>query len=197
MKRGNNFQQVGFEFLSIVVAVILAMALTEWRQDVLNRKQAEVSFQNILQEIGENIDELQNDSSALAEDVEEMGRWLEVDRQHRDTMAMDISFDYSFLTTAAWEVAQMNQSLTFLENQKVQDLAQVYEAQEFYENTGTKVFDLMSGFATSGESNSMEYQNAVTALRFKMRLTYASVVTYLGVAKAVRKRYLTTSDSTD
>jgi hypothetical protein len=62
-------QRLLFEFLSIVVAVVLAMGLTEWRQDDLNKKQAMISFQNILKEMDQNFEDILADSADIAEDL--------------------------------------------------------------------------------------------------------------------------------
>ena len=51
-----NKKRLGIEFVLIAVAVLLATGLTEWRQARQNKKQAEISFQNIIEEIQDNFE---------------------------------------------------------------------------------------------------------------------------------------------
>jgi hypothetical protein len=99
-------QRLIFEFLSIVIAVVLAMGLTEWRQKILNERQAEVSFNNILGEIDKNFNELLIESANISEDLKSLNNWLKTDREFRDTLDFSINFNLSFLNSSAWEVAK-------------------------------------------------------------------------------------------
>lgn len=71
-----DFRRASFEFLSIVVAVVLAMALTEWRQDALNNRLAEKSLENIIAEIKDNREDLLLDSAKITKDLIFMRGWI-------------------------------------------------------------------------------------------------------------------------
>jgi hypothetical protein len=188
-------QRMTFEFLSIVLAVVLAMGLTEWRQNALNKRQAEVSFQNIIKEIEDNYEELLGDSAKMSQNLVEMTIWVSTDKEFRDTLDLSVNFDLSFLNASAWEVAKFNQSLTFLENEKVQRLAQVYLVQEFFERAGNKVFSQMSDLVRLTNENSLRYEEEMRAFRFEMRLAFSAALAYITTAREVLKTYPIPSDS--
>ena len=189
-----NKQRLTFEFLSIVVAVVLAMGLTEWRQNALNKKQAEVSFQNILKEIDKNFEDLVADSADIAEDLMEIGKWIATDRNYRDTLDFSVNFALSFLNSSAWEVAKLNQSLTFLDQKKVQDISEIYLAQQFLDKMGITVFSQMKNLVKVDEKNIAPYEEEMRAFNFDMKLMYGSVAAYLNVSRKVLKSYPIPSD---
>lgn len=175
-----NARKATFEFLSIVVAVVLAMALTEWRQEYLNRKLAEQSFRNIVEEIKENYEELKLDSARLARDGISMQEWVRKKHNGEDPELFVVEFSFSILSSAARDVAQINQSLTHLSNEKNMDLAELYALQDFYSNAGREVFDLMGDFqAYLTKTESPEFFETVQKLRFRMSLVLNTVRAYI------------------
>ena len=166
-----------FEFASIVVAVVLAMGLTEWRQDVLNRQQAERSYQSILEEVRINHDYLKPDSALMAGLVRRIDDWLASDDASRDTIS---SFEYelNLLNQSAWEVAKLNGSMTYIDNQRLQELSVVHEFQEFYVISGREVFDELTSLMKM-DKESKAYEGGMRAFRLKVGLTYNALLGYL------------------
>ena len=138
-----NIRRASFEFISIVVAVVLAMALTEWRQDYLNRKLAQQSLDNIVEEVQKNREELLNDSTNIAADLKFMSQWMEDFRNENILGDFKVNFSYSFLSKSALEVAKINNSLTYLDNQVNMQIAELYATQDFYSENGARLFDIM------------------------------------------------------
>ena len=170
-----------FEFLSIVVAVVLAMGLTEWRQDYLNRRLAEKSFQNIVVEITENLEQLRSDSVRIAQDREFMTNWVRKWVNEEETGPFEANFRLSILSTAAWEVAKINQSLTHLSNEKNMDMAELYALQSFYTEKASAVFDLMGTLqSVARDQTSEEFFRVVQKLRYNLNLIFNTVRAYIG-----------------
>lgn len=187
-------QRLFFEFFSIVIAVVLAMGLTEWRQNILNERQAEVSFNNILGEIDKNFNELLIDSANISEDLKSLNNWLETDREYRDTLDFSINFNLSFLNSSAWEVAKLNQSLTFLGNKRVQDISEIYLAQSFLDITGTKVFGQMKELVKIDNSKYMDrYEEEMRAFKFDLGLMHGAVTAYLSASRISLNNYPSSS----
>ena len=120
-----NTRRAVFEFLSIVVAVVLAMGLTEARQDYLNKKLAQKSFSNIGEEIRENQEDLRSDSALMAKDRDFMTEWVKAYVNKEKPPRFSVNFRLSILSTAAYEVAKVNQSLTHLCNVHVLFISKV------------------------------------------------------------------------
>ena len=132
---------------------------------------------------------LQGDSAAVGEDLEEINVWLNTDTDKRDTLDLSIGFNLNLLSSSAWDVAKLNQSLTYLENEKVQAISGVYETQEFYERTGREVFDAMINLVKLDDENTTEYKQELVAFRFKMRLVSSAIQTFNAVARNFLLKY--------
>lgn len=187
-------RKVIFEFLSIVIAVVLAMGLTEWRQDILNHRQAEESYKNIIEEIRSNYNNLEPDSVQTARTIKLIGQWLETQPAERDTLA-ELDYTLKLLSKSAWEVAKMNQSLTFLDNKRVLQASLVYEFHELYVASGRDVFEILREMQKT-DSNSEVFEGEMKALRMSLGLTYNAMVGYMQMARRVLKPATPSSAST-
>lgn len=188
MKRG--LRRLSFEFFSIVVAVVLAMALTEWRQSYLNKRQAESSFRNILLEVQENMNELKLDSVKVASDIQFMNRWLNAKKEGEKAEDFGVNFSYSFLSTAALEVARINQSLTHLHNEKIMDMAEIYASQQFYTENAAKVFDIMGELVgRAKETDDEKFIDGVRKFRFHLNLVFNTIKAYIQEADKLLAKY--------
>ena len=168
------------EFASIVVAVVLAMSLTEMRQNHLNKKLAQQSLANILEEVEDNRQELLDDSAKIANDLVFMNQWIKDVKESRKPEDFGVNFTFSFLSRTALEVAKVNQSLTYLSNEENMEIAQVYATQEFYSEQGAKLFDVMGNMVGSlTDPDAKEMLPHVVGMRFYVVLVFNSVNAYL------------------
>lgn len=134
------------------------------------------------------------DSANISEDLQSLNNWLKTDRAFRDTLDFSINFNLSFLNSSAWEVAKLNQSLTFLGNKKVQDISEVYLAQSFLDNTGTKVFGQMKEVVKVDNSKFMDlYEEEMRAFKFDLGLIHGAVTAYLSVSRVILNNYPSSS----
>ena len=179
-----NMKRAVLEFASIVLAVVLAMSLTEIRQNYLNKKLAQKSLVNIIEEVQNNRTELMNDSTQIAADLAFMNQWIEDVKAKKTPEAFSVNFSYSFLSKTALEVARVNQSLTFLSNEENMEIAEVYATQEFYSEQGTKLFDIMGNMVSSMIGpDPEELLPEVVSLRFHVGLIFNTVKAYLVTSK--------------
>lgn len=191
MKTGAK--KVVFEFLSIVIAVVLAMGLTEWRQDILNHRQAEESYQNVIEEIQNNYNNLLPDSANMVRSIQSIGDWLETSKDYRDTIE-EMSYELKLLSKSAWEVAKMNQSLTFIDNQRVLNASIVYEFHDLYVISGRDAFASLRDLQKV-DKNSPEYVGEMKALRVSLTLTYNALRGYLEISRRILKSAKPSSES--
>ena len=185
-----NTRQAAFEFLSIVVAVVLAMTLTEWRQDHLNRKLAAKSFDNIATEIRENIEELRGDSARIAKDLQFMSTWVINRVEKKPNESFKANFRLSILSTAAYEVAKVNQSLTHLSNEQNMDIATLYALQDFYTDKASEVFNLMGnlqGEVINQESDA--FFKLVQKMRYNEGLVFNTIKSYISGSEEFLAKY--------
>ncbi len=185
-----NIRKAIFEFASIVIAVVLAMGLTEWRQSYLNRKMAEASFNKIVLEVRENLEQLKQDSLKIANDLETMTEWARQRSLKEKKVPLGVNFSFSFLSNSALEVAGINQSLTFLPSEKVLAIAEIYAAQDFYSESASKIFDIMGDLQGQiSQSESQEFFAVVQKFRFHTRLVFNTVKAYIEEAESFLNEY--------
>ena len=179
-----NARKAVFEFLSIIVAVVLAMALSEWRQDHNNRKLAEESYERILDEIENNLNELKRDSARVAKDIEFIVNWLTDVYNKKEPQDFDVNYNFSFLNNSALSVAEINRSLSFLPQEKLMRISEIYATQEFYAAKGPQVFDEMSQLTSlSYERQPQEFVNQVKRFRFQLGLVLGTMKAYIEEAE--------------
>ncbi|WP_286755267.1 hypothetical protein [Roseivirga sp. UBA838] len=175
-----DLRKAGFEFFSIVVAVVLAMTLTEWRQDYLNKKLAQQSLLNIIEEVQENRRELMEDSAKISQDIAFIDRWLQA-QNNASNEDFGVHFSFSFLSKSALEVAKINNSLTYLPNEVNMQIAEVYAAQNFYSDNAIKLFDIMGAMGRAeSKENAEAFADKARQLRFHLGLIHNTIKAYLG-----------------
>jgi len=174
-----NTRRAIFEFLSIVIAVILAMTLTEARQNYLNKKEAKVSYGNILEEIVDNRESLLNDSTHINADLRSIDLYVDkIDAGETDELSL--GFTLLILNTAALEVAKINESMAFLPNSTNMRLSAVYKTQAFYEEKAKETFNVMADM--NSVRSDMASEIFIAKLReyqFQLRLVSSAIRTYL------------------
>jgi hypothetical protein len=187
MKRG--VKQVAFEFFSIVVAVVLAMALSEWRQDFLNRKQADLSFQNIISEVEINIESIQSNKVVLQKSYDRTTAWFKASQNERDTIDVNLNFEHDLLNSTAMEVAKLNQSLTYLPNEKVMDISGVYSIQEFYQSNGAVAFHKMTDIYLQISDEKKDKAVSLRAYSYELKLALSALLALAGSYKEFLGKY--------
>ncbi|WP_323755599.1 hypothetical protein [Roseivirga sp.] len=187
MKR--NGKQIAFEFISIVVAVVLAMALSEWRQDFLNKKQADLSFQNIISEVENNIESIQSNKNEIQKNYDRTTAWLKAGESQRDTTDVNLNFDLGLLSATAMEVAKLNQSLTYLSNDKVMDISGVYSIQEFYQSNGSVAFHKMTDIFLQIRDEKKDKALSLRAYRYELTLALSAILALEGSYKSFLEKY--------
>jgi hypothetical protein len=141
--------QLALEAASVVFAVLVALAVDEWREDRQNRELAERALVAVVAEIEGNRDELMSSleaNRALADVVTEAAG---------DSVLPDdfnVNYEYSLLSTAAWETAQVSRATQFLPLERVQRLARLYNLQELFEVSQGGVMEFILGVGEVAET---------------------------------------------
>lgn len=169
-----------FEFLSIVIAVVLAMALTEARQNYLNRKEAQNSYESILEEIAENRGDLISDSTTIGQDVRYLDVYLGKIDSGESPGEFSLGFTLSFLKSSALEVAKINESMAFLPNETNMRISGVYQTQEFYAEKAKEIFNVMASMnSVNADMQSKEFVAKLKEYHFQLRILRSTIQTYL------------------
>ena len=134
------------EAASVVLAVLLALAVDEWRETRSQKALAARARASILEEIRANESELrrtQADNRAMLQRIEEA---LPRINQEPETF-VEFHFKIALLSSAAWNTAQTTQAANFLDFDWVQRVARIYELQGLYITSQSAVVDRVSGIS--------------------------------------------------
>lgn len=191
----SSVKKLSFEFLSIVIAVLLALFLTETRQNHLDKQKAKRSLRAIQNEISDNLELIRLDSVDLLKKLESVNRWLNTSQDSRDTVRFRIEIIHSLTKTTAWEVAKLNQVVHHMPDTLVMGISRVYTMQEFYDQSGRDMYGQMTGIMASRQNGQFS-EGAMNAFGYEIVKELTSVMTLKGVYQDFLKKYpIPASDS--
>ncbi|HEX2094784.1 MAG TPA: hypothetical protein VHG28_20435 [Longimicrobiaceae bacterium] len=132
--------ELALEAASVVFAVLLALAVDEWRENRSRRELAERARIAILQEVRANRAEL---TETRRDHVALMARLGTRTRQpgSDSSVALEVNFSISLLTSAAWQTAQVTQAVHLLDYDWTSRVARLYELQALYNETQRRLAD--------------------------------------------------------
>lgn len=130
--------QIAFEFLSIVFAVLLALGLNSFKQNLDAEKEAEKIKNAIIREV--MVNETRLDSTLIKN--QDYADYLDSLVRLKPYEVKDFYFAYEFelLTNSAWQLSQNNRITTYLEEDFLMEASDIYQTQQFYQNFSEKLF---------------------------------------------------------
>jgi AcrR family transcriptional regulator len=158
------------EAASVVFAVLLALAVDEWRETRSRNALAERARASILEEIRGNESELrrtQDKNRALLQRIEET---LARGRQGPE-MSLEFNFQIALVSSASWHTAQMTQAASLLDFDWARRVSKVYEFQDLYVTSQSVVVDRISGISEILEDDPRRMLTIIAdRLRVNLRL---------------------------
>ncbi|MCP4660296.1 MAG: hypothetical protein GY856_33260 [bacterium] len=145
--------ELALEAASVVFAVLVALAVDEWRDNRANAQLATRARASIIEEIRANradLSESREDNQAILASIDQALSKIDTD----ETVQVNVDFSVSLLSSSAWETAQMTRSVHFLEYEWLAKISTLYELQEFYEDLQSELvsyFTGVDGDCTDGE----------------------------------------------
>lgn len=116
------------EATSVVFAVLVALAVDEWRQDRENVQLAQRALAGIAAEIGSNLAELDD----ARDPNQAMLTQLDSALSSSTEAGIGVQFEYALLSAAAWQTSQVTQAIHFVDYGLVQRIARVYDLQTLF-----------------------------------------------------------------
>ena len=157
------------EAVSVVFAVLLALAVDEWRETQSQKALAARARASILEEIRSNESELRNTrdtNRALLQRTEEA--LLRV-KQEPET-SVQFNFQVALLSSSSWHTAQMTQAANFLDFDWVRRVSKVYELQDLYVTSQSAVVDRISGISEILDGDDPQRMLTIIAERLRVAL---------------------------
>jgi hypothetical protein len=127
----------------IFLAVVLALAAEEWRENRDRQALADRALYSVVEEVRSNLDELERTAPSNIARLEAARAVLEEMEAGDESGDVDIGLEVSLLSTAAWQSAQMSQAVHYFDLDAMRQLSEVYEIQEMYDRMQIGMVDGM------------------------------------------------------
>jgi len=122
------------EIISIVLAVLLALAVDEWRENRANAQLARETLRRITVELKLNVTELESIIKKHQAMHDQLKGLLDNNQIKVDESENDINFKIQLgvLHRSAWQTAIFTQAFRHMDFQVVQELSEIYEVHDLY-----------------------------------------------------------------
>lgn len=157
--------QLALEAASVIFAVLVALAVDEWRGERANHEIANRALTGIAKEIEVNQRELRG----THEENEDFLARLDSAISANATGA-SAGFQYALLSASAWETAQITRATSYVDYDLVQSLARTYELQSLFIENQRVMVDLIAGGRLGADAANPSPTNLTSRLRVVLQL---------------------------
>lgn len=126
----------------VVLAILLALAADEWREDRENAELARRAIDGLVSELRANRNSLADTHDANAAAFDAL-RAAAVDTVPPESLG--IEYQYTLLSDAAWQTAQVTRAISYMDYEVVQDISRHYGLQSFFQEAQRRLVDRLSG----------------------------------------------------
>ena len=165
--------KAGFEIVGIVFAVLLALWLEGWREDVELQQRADDHLTRIRAEITENRSSVQSsiiDHRAL---IEGLDAALDADGINMNDVGPYLKIEGGSTSDASWRSAQLSQSINQIPLETMGNLAALYDTQAYYIDYLNYFFQQYVDMVTEIEAAP---SNRVLIRKFRQHLSITNVL---------------------
>ncbi|MGD2070810.1 MAG: hypothetical protein PVI57_19215 [Gemmatimonadota bacterium] len=155
----------------VVFAVLLALAVDEWREDRAMARLAERTTESVAGEIRRNRAELVEEQAAGTGSpavLAALDSAIATIRDGGEPKSISANWNVSLLSSAAWETAQLTRATQHMDLDRVIQLAEVYELQRFFSRNQDELASLISDFGARMETEPVV---ALTQVRSRLAVT--------------------------
>ncbi len=132
-----TISQIAFEFLSIVFAVMLALGLNSYKQNLDLENEAKLLTKNIVNECKKNLRKL--DSTLLVNQA--FKPYIDSLLAAEEVRGFHFSYSNELLSSIAWNFTKASKSFPHMDPSFLNDAAEVYEHQEYYMKNSNQMFE--------------------------------------------------------
>ncbi len=170
-----SISQILIEFISVVFAVLLALALNAYKESLETRRKADKIKESILMECLSN----QEKVKSVLDDNREYFDYIDSlsQLQEKDVKGFGFKFEFELLTKSAWEIAHNTDAVNSINQEFLLQAADLYELQEFIMTFSQEIFSQVGVFISRAESyNSAEL---VQTMHYYLRIINSVANEYL------------------
>ena len=155
------------EIISIVAAVLIALAVDEWWEDRENLEMAATALDAVVEEVRSNRQRLVNAEEGINAVLESLDRTTEMLQREEQPDGLEIDYAVALLSTAAWQTAQVTRAVHYLDWETVASVAEVYDLQNFFLRNQDQLTDMIAEMSSMDSANPAPMIRRV-GMRFRM-----------------------------
>ncbi len=158
MSDKNDLQWRGivFEAIAIVFAVLLALWLEGWREDIEQKERADDFLARIQSEVQQNYTELSQAIVENEEQIEGLKAALDDDDLSLERIGPFLQISGGSTVSSAWQSAQMTRAISAMPVETVAQLAVIYDTQTYYANNLQSLFDHFADLIVASQNETTQ-----------------------------------------
>ena len=145
------------EVFSVVLAVLLALGVDDWREGRQNEERAAFARRSITAEIRANEAELrqaQQDNRVMLRDLQRQLRARDTSR----TVRFDVDMNVAQLAAPAWNLAQATQALRYMDYDWLLRTSRLYDFQALVTDDQRDLLQMLGRISQAGDTGLEEFQ---------------------------------------
>jgi len=142
MRLRERLPEIALEGVFVVFAILLALAADQWQENRQNVEIAERALQGIETEMLANRVELLD---SRGPNLELLGRLEAEVEDDAAASGLSVQFEYSLLSSAAWQTAQVTQAIHHADYNLIQQIAKLYDLQDLFTESQRGMVQQMTG----------------------------------------------------
>ena len=182
----SKLPEIALEAFSVVLAILLAFAVDEWREERGHRAMAERARQTIIRELRANRDELKGSYAGNEQVLLRLQREI-ADLEAGTGQSVSATMHLSQLSSAAFQAAQTTQAIQFVDFEWLVRVGRVYELQKTYvvaQDAALEEVSIASGVLAGGAKPVMVMQRVRSRILTSQQLAQGLLAAY---AEAIGK----------
>lgn len=165
-----DWRKAGAEVAAIVFAVLLALWLEGWREDLERQERAEEFLVRIHAEVSQNRTDLMGAVVENAERIDGLGVVLADNDVTLQRIAPFLEISGGATIDAAWQSAQMTMATSDMPVETVAVLSALYDTQAYYANYLQSFFHQFTDLVVAAQ-NEESSRTAIQTLRLHLQIT--------------------------
>jgi len=141
-KFSERIPDILLESFFIVVALLLALALDQWRDEQKELELAQSAKTAIYAELIDNKRQLENKSVAHEKILQTIDEYINRhNASETETESLEFEYTMVLISNSAWNSAKMTQVVQSFNFKEITNFSQVYQMQELYLSNQSKIID--------------------------------------------------------
>lgn len=155
-KKDLQWRGIVFEAIAIVFAVLLALWLEGWREDIEQKERADDFLARIQSEVQQNYTELSQAIVENEEQIEGLKAALDDGDLSLERIGPFLQISGGSTVSSAWQSAQMTRATSAMPVETVAQLAVIYDTQTYYANNLQSLFDHFADLIVASQNEATQ-----------------------------------------